>query len=402
MRVNDTLTFSFNTLRGSRTRTVLILLAMSIGVTSVIALTALGEGARRYVTDEFSSLGTNLLIVIPGRSETAGGSPSLVIGATTRDLTLDDARALLRNSSIRRVAPLNIGSAPVSLQQREREAPVIGTTADFLKLRRWKMAQGKFLPVDDFDHAVSVCVIGQNIRKELFGSQSPLGEWLRIGDSRFRVIGVLGTEGRSIGIDAQDLVIIPVASAQALFNTPSLFRIFVEATNRDDLPQVQNQIINTVKQRHQGEEDITVVSQNAVLATFDKIFNALTLTVAGIASVSLAVAGILIMNVMLVTVSQRTSEIGLLKALGAPARQILALFLVEAAMLSLFGALIGLILGELGIWIIATLYPSFPLAAPLWAVVAAVSVALLTGLLFGVMPARRAAQLEPVSALTRR
>ena len=402
MRITDTLNFSLSTFRGSPARTFLMLLAMSIGVTSVVALTALGEGARRYVTDEFSSLGTSLLIVIPGRTETTGGSPSMFIGETPRDLTLDDARALLRFSAIRQIAPLNIGSAPVSWKQREREAPVIGTTAEFLTIRHWEMAQGSFLPAGDPESAGSVCVIGQNIRNELFGASSALGEWIRIGDRRFRVIGVLQSAGRSIGIDSQDLVIIPVASAQALFNTSSLFRIFVEAKNRDELSRVEALVIKTIKERHQGEEDITVVSQNAVLATFDKIFRALTLTVAGIASVSLAVAGVLIMNVMLVSVSQRTPEIGLLKALGAPDRQILVLFLTEAAMLSLFGALIGLVLGELGIWVMILLYPAFPLAAPIWAVVSAVSVALLTGLVFGALPARRAAKLEPVQALSRR
>ena len=402
MRIKDTLLFSINTFRGSHARTFLILLAMSIGVTAVVALTALGEGARRYVMDEFASLGTNLLIVVPGRSETSGGAPSLIMGATTRDLTLEDAQSLLRHSGIKRVAPLNIGAAPISYLQREREAPVLGTTSEFLALRQWTMAYGKFLPKDDMDRAISVCVIGKNISKELFGNESALGEFIRIGDRRFRVIGILGTEGHTLGMDAQDQVIIPVASAQALFNTPSLFRIFVEVRNRDDMESVQQKIIKTIKHRHQGEEDITVVSQNAVLATFDKILTALTLTVAGIAAVSLLVAGILIMNVMLVAVSQRTSEIGLMKATGASARQILLLFITEAAMLSLFGALIGLAFGELGIWMMKIYYPVFPLAAPLWAVISAVSVALLTGIVFGVLPARRAAKLDPVEALSKR
>jgi len=402
MHIDDIIKFSFKTFSGSLTRTILILLAMSIGVTAVISLTALGEGARRYITNQFASLGTNLLIILPGRSETTGGSPVMFIGETPRDLTIADASALLRNSLVQRIAPLNIGSAPISWKQREREAPVIGTTADFLDIRHWTMANGKFLPRDDADRQSSVCVLGKNIKKELFGMQSALGEWLRIGDRRFRVIGILGTEGRSIGLDSQELVIIPVASAQSLFNTSSLFRIFVEAKNREDLPELQAKIINTIKQRHQGEEDITVISQDAVLGTFDKIFKALTLTVAGIASISLVVAGVLIMNVMLVTVSLRTSEIGLLKAIGAPARQILILFLVESAMLSTLGAIIGLIIAEVVIWVIRFLYPEFPMYAPLWAIVAAMSVAILSGLVFGVMPARRAANLDPVQALSRR
>jgi putative ABC transport system permease protein len=236
----------------------------------------------------------------------------------------------------------------------------------------------------------------------LFGSNQALGEWLRIGDRRFRVIGILASQGQSIGVDTADLVMVPVASAQSLLNTASLFRILVEARSRELIPAAKEHVISTLKARHQGEEDVTVVTQDAVLATFDKILKALTLAVAGIASISLAVAGILIMNVMLVAVTQRTAEIGLLKALGAPAQQILRLFLAEAALLSLIGAAIGLGLGEIGSWIIGHIYPTLPVGAPWWATTSAVGVALVTGLLFGILPARRAARLNPVQALQRR
>ncbi len=318
-----------------------MLLAMSIGVAAVVVLTSLGEGARRYVANQFSSLGTHLLIVFPGRSETTGTSPTTLMGETPRDLTLDDARRLLQSRYIHRIAPISVGTSAVSWGGKERDTVILGTNADFLSIRRWSIARGRFLTKGDWDHAEPVCVIGEKVRKELFGVHPSLGKWLRIGDYRFRVIGILGSSGQSIGMDTEELLLIPVASAQTIFNNPSLFRILVEAKSRDAMPKAKNDILNIVRTRHQGEEDITVVTQDAVLATFDRIFTALTFTVAGIAAISLAVAGILIMNVMLVAVSQRTAEIGLYKALGARRNQIVTLFLVEAATLALLGGLLG-------------------------------------------------------------
>lgn len=402
MHLTDILSFSLTTVRGNRARTALMLFAMAIGVAAVIVLTALGEGARRYVTSEFASLGSHLLIVLPGRSETAGAGPSMFTAQTPRDLTIDDALALRRISYVQRIAPLNIGSAQVSFLQRTREVPVIGTTSEWLEIRKWVMAQGKFLPPEDPGNAIAVCVLGGKVRNELFGAQPALGELVRIGDRRFRVVGILGGQGRSIGMDVDDMVMIPVASAQALFNSSSLFRIFIETRSREEMVAAKDAIIQTIAARHQGEQDVTVIAQDAVLATFDRIFNALTYSVAGIASISLAVAGVLIMNVMLVAVSQRTSEIGLLKALGAAQQQILRLFLSEAALLSIFGALAGLLLGALGVWGIGRMYPALPVQPPLWAVVAAVAVSVSTGLLFAVLPARRAARMDAVQALSRR
>jgi len=402
MSLIDILNFTLGSLQGHRLRSLLMLLAMSIGVAAVVILTSLGEGARRYVTGEFATLGTHLIIVLPGRSETAGAGPSMFIGETPRDLTLDDSMALTRSSTIRRIAPISVGSAAVSWKEREREVPILGSTSDLLEIRHWSMAQGRFLPPDSPDLATPVCVIGSKVRDELFGAQSALGEWVRIGDRRFRVVGVLATEGRSIGVDVQEIVIIPVASAQMLFNSPSLFRIIIEARNREAIQPAIEFTRTTLRERHQGEEDVTIITQDAVLATFDRIFNALTLTVAGIATISLIVAGILIMNVMLVAITQRTTEIGLLKAIGASQHQIQTLFLMEAAILSLIGAVIGLGLGETGSWFIGYLYPAFPAGPPLWAILAAVGVALLTGVIFGTLPARRAARLDPVQALSRR
>lgn len=399
MRLGDTGKFATQSLVRARGRTLLMLLAMSIGVSAVVILTGLGEGARRFVTGEFASLGTNLVIVIPGRSETTGGAAALMAGETPRDLTVDDYLALSRNPLVSLAAPVMVGAAGAARGRLEREISVVGTTSEFFKIRHLSMDRGKFLPGGDPTRAVNVCVIGEKIKQELFGNEQALGEWLRLGDRRFRVIGVLATGGRSIGVDIQELVVIPVASAQALFNSPGLFRILVEARSRDVMPRLQDQIRRTIAERHQGEEDVTVVTQDAVLATFDNILRALTFTVGGIGAISLAVAGILIMNIMLVAVSQRTREIGLLKAVGATRGQVTMLFLSEAVILASLGGLLGLLLGYLGTTAISGVYPDMDSQAPLWAVLAAIGVSSLTGLVFGIVPARRAAALEPVEAL---
>jgi putative ABC transport system permease protein len=398
----DVARFSWRALAGYPARTVLMLIAMAIGVGSVVVLTALGEGARGYVTGEFASLGTNLVIVLPGRSETAGINPGAMFGETPRDLTLDDALALTRSSRVRRVAPLNVGSVSVSYGPRSRDVVMLGSSSEMLAIRHWQMAQGSFLPPSDLDRAMPVAVIGKTIRDELFGTERALGKWLRIADRRFRVIGILKSQGRSIGVDTDEVIIIPVAAAQQLLNTQSLFRILIEASSREDLEPVRDYVEATLQERHQGEKDVTVVTQDAVLSTFDDILGALTLAVGGIAAISLAVAGILIMNVMLVAVSERTAEIGLLKAIGATPRQILLLILAEASLLSLLGALLGLALGQASALMVRLSFPVLPAHAPSWVIVVVLVIAMLTGIVFSLLPARNAAKLDPVLALSRR
>ncbi|MDH4229238.1 MAG: ABC transporter permease [Nitrospirota bacterium] len=382
-------------------RAVLTLVALGIGVAAVIVLTALGEGARRFVNAEFASLGTNLVIVLPGATETTGGPPPL-FGTAPRDLTLDDAAAVARHPAVRRMAPVVAGAATVSFGARERDTLVLGTTAEFQHVHHVTMGTGRFLPPGDLQRGDPVAVVGAKVRQELFGNTNPVGQWLRIGDRRFRVIGVTSPTGRSLGDNMDEMVVVPVTQAQALFGVSSLFRMLIEARGREGVPDAKAAALSIIAARHEGEADVTVITQDAVLATFDRVFTALTFTVAGIATISLLVAGILVMNVMLVAVTQRTPEVGLLKALGATARGVRSLFLWEATLLSLMGAACGLAVGYASVAGIASVWPTFPVAVPAWAAVAAVVVAVCAGLLFGVWPASRAARLDPVASLERR
>lgn len=402
MRALDVLALALGSLASNWRRTALIALATAIGVSSVLLLTALGEGANRYVRDQFASLGTNLLIVLPGRSETVGGPPPM-LGETPRDLTIDDAYSLLQHASLKRVAPVVVGSAPVSTAAGlEREVTILGSTSDMYEVRSLKMGRGRFLPPGDPKRAASVCVLGYEVASELFGTQSALGQWVRVGDRRFRVVGILADSGVSVGVDFDDLAIIPVASAQALFNTESLFRIIIEATSEADLEAGESAIHRLIAARHEGEDDVTVIAQDSVVKTLGRVLTTLTLGVGGISAISLAVAGVLIMNVMLVSVTQRRAEIGLLKALGARLWDVRWLFITEAFLLASLGAVFGLAVGLAGTRVVAEMYPQFPVAVPPWAIAVAMSVAMLTGVVFGVLPARRAAELDPIDALSKR
>lgn len=398
MNLRDTLSLSFMTVVSYRTRSLLIVLAMALGVAAVVVLTALGDGARNYVIGQFSSLGTNLVIVLPGRSETSGGFVSAALGQTPRDLTLEDARFVGQLPQVRRLAPLNVGVAELSAGGRLREVTVLGSTANLLPIRHMELAQGSFL-AHGSERSAEI-VLGSALAQAFFPDGDALGQRVRLGDSRFRVSGVLATQGESMGFNTDEIAIIPIDYAQELFNTSTLFRILVEARSRSAIEPAKAAIQHALKLRHDGEDDITVITQDAVLATFDRILRALTLGVAGIAAISLAVAGILVMNVMLVAVTQRTAEIGLLKAIGAPSADIRRLFFAEALWLSLAGAAIGFALGQLGSWGIRLAYPDLPAWPPLWASAAGVATALVTGILASLLPASRAASLDPVNALS--
>jgi putative ABC transport system permease protein len=402
MRTADVFRFAWRAYATHRLRATLMLLAMAIGIAAVVIVTSLGEGARRYVTDEFATLGTNLVLVFPGRSETAGAGPGLLITRTARDLTVDDSSSLKRVRWVTRVAPIAVGTAEGKRGQFVREVPVVGTTTDWAVIRRMEIVEGSFLPPEDIHSATPVCVLGEKVRAEFFGKEQAVGEWIRLGDRKFRVAGILAGRGQGLGMNTDEMVIVPVAAAQQLFNTNSLFRIIVETTGPNMINRVRADVEDELAKRHQGERDVTVLTQDAVLATFDSILVALTLAVTAIASISLVVAGVLITNLMLIAVSQRRTEIGILKALGASQRQIRTIFVSEGLVLSATSGLGGLVLGEAGVVLIRTLYPAFPAFVPFWIISLAFTSAVITGALFSLLPARRAALLDPVIALARR
>jgi len=397
MTLTDTLQTSFKTVVSYRIRSLLIILDMALGVAAVVVLTALGDGARRYVINQFSSIGTNLLIVLPGRAETAGAFPGAILGQTPRDLTLKDAQLLGRLPQVRRYAPLNVGAAELSAANRLREVTVLGSNANLIPIRHMKLAQGSFL-AHGFGHSAQI-VLGAKLANDFFPRSQAIGQRVRLGDKRFLVSGVLAAQGEAMGYNTDEIVIIPIDYAQAMFNTTSLFRILVEAKSHSEIDPAKQGILAVLKQSHDGEEDITVITQDAILTTFDRILQALTLAVAGIAAISLIVAGILVMNVMLVAVSQRTAEIGLLKAIGATSTDIRRLFFAEALWLSLVGAMLGFLLGQFGSLLLRLAYPQLPAWAPAWASIAGIIVALATGILASLLPANRAARLDAVKAL---
>jgi putative ABC transport system permease protein len=399
MTATDLVTFAVTAVAGHRLRALLSVVGVAIGVGAVIVLTALTDGARTYVTQQFASLGTNLVIVVPGRTETTG-IPGL--GGTPNDLTLEDAEALTRSvASIRRVAPIAMGTETVSHRDRARQVALIGTTPEYRLARELKMAVGEFLPAGAERRGSPVAVLGSGLSRELFDRRSPIGEVVRVGSWRMRVIGVLAPQGTKLGVDFDETVFVPVVTSMRMLNRHSLFRILVEVNAYRDLEAAREAIRRVISARH-AEDDVTVITQDAVLSTFGSILDVLTIGLVAIAAVSLTVAGLGIMNVMLVSVSERSREIGLLRALGAGRLQVLSLFLTEAVLLSTTGGLLGLALGYLSIGGLVTLYPALPASPPGWAVAAALLVAIGVGVVFGLLPARRAIRLDPVAALSGR
>ncbi len=394
----DLLRFATQALLQNRRRSGLSLLGVVIGVVAVVSLTAIGEGALRYVTTQFASLGSSIVNVSPGKNETTGGMPH-GIGGVPNDLTLQDAIVLERRvQAVRAAVPVSVSTDIVSYRERGRSSRVVGVTSEFQQLQRLDMDSGSFLPESELDRGAAVVVLGHRVAQELFGNANPLGATVRIGSWRMRVIGVLQERGQQLGMDIDDVALIPVASGMRMANKSSVNRIMLDLYPKSDSKPVIAQVKKILIDRH-DEEDFTCISQDAVLASLSSILGILTLVVAGIASISLGVAGIGIMNVMLVSVSERTDEVGLLKALGANQRQILQVFLLEATMLSSAGGLIGLASGTALVELGNLLYPRIDAVTPLWAIAAVLGLSLGTGIVFGVLPAWRASRLDPVAAL---
>lgn len=401
MSLLDLLRLALTALTRHRLRSLLSLLGVAIGVTAVVLLTALGEGARRYVVGQFESLGTNLVIVIPGKTETAGALPG--IGGAPNDLTLDDAEALRRDlPEVKRVVPVVVGPETVSHHERSRQVLIVGATHEYLDVRRLSLRLGRNLPALEPSRAMPVTVLGHAVAKELFADENPLGKVVRIADWRIRVVGVLAPRGQSVGVDTDELAIIPVGTGLRLFNRSSLFRVLLDVGAHAEIERVRDRAVAVIRERHDDEEDVTILTEDSVLESFSEILATLTAAVAGIAAISLSVAGIGIMNVMLVSVSERTSEVGLLKAIGATHRQVLGLFLAEAVLLSSAGGLLGLGVALAIGQVVGLAYPELDITPPTWAVLAALGVSFGAGAVFGVLPARRATRLDPVVALGKR
>ena len=400
MTARDALGFAGRALRGHRLRSGLSLLGVAIGVAAVVLLTALGEGALRYVTKQFSEIGAEVLIVVPGKTETTGMMPG--VAGVPNDLTLADAEAVARRiQGVRRIAPIAMGTETVAYGERRRQVAIVGSTREFFALRRLEVSRGSLLPAADMNRGAALALIGSTVARELFPAQDPLGRVIRVAGLRARVIGVLEPRGTHMGMDLNEVVVLPVATAMRLFNRRSLFRLMVELERYEDLAPKKVEIIALLTERH-DEEDVTVLTQDSILESLSSIVRVLTLALAAIAAVSLGVAGTGIMNVMLVSVAERTSEVGLMRAVGVARRQVLAIFLVEAALLSAVGGVLGLVLGWLGTRVLVALYPAMPASPPLWAVVASLVLATTVGVVFGLWPARQATRLDPVRALAPR
>ncbi|MCP3914378.1 MAG: FtsX-like permease family protein [bacterium] len=400
MSALDALRLAATALLGRRWRSVLSLVGLSIGVTAVVLLTALGAGAQDFVERQFRSLGTDVLAIVPGKVETSGALPGF--GGVPNDLTLADAAALRdRVAGVRSAAPLVIGNDTVASGARSRQVVVIGATAEYRGVREFELRAGTFLPEGEWARGKPVVVLGSKLARELFPDRAAVGARVRVGAWRLRVVGTIASQGVHFGIDMDQVVFVPTSMALRMFDRSSLNRVALRVLPGADADRVSDAVTELLVERH-SEEDFTITTPDAIMETTGRIVGMLSLAVAGIAAISMVVAGIGIMNVMLVSVSERTAEIGLLKAVGAAPRQILGVFLAEALALSFAGGAIGIGAGLLGARVLAALYPAIAGDPPAWALAASFALALFVGTLFGVLPARRAVQLDPVAALAKR
>ncbi|RPI77789.1 MAG: FtsX-like permease family protein [Desulfobacteraceae bacterium] len=390
---------SIEALRLNRVRSALTMLGIIIGVMAVILLVAIGQGAKDYITKELRGLGTNLLIVTPGKTATKGGFHPPMSG-TVRKLIYDDALAIKRRcSKVNDTAPVVMGTGKVKYFNLSRDAMILGVTPEFETVRNLHVEIGSFVKPEDVDLKNRVVVLGRKVKTELFGEANPLGKMVTISDARYRVIGIMEKKGMSLGFDIDDLVFIPVKSAQELFNIDSLIEIIVSVNRAEDLDKATEQIREVLIKRHNKKEDFTIISQEAMLSTMNTILNVMTSVLGGIAAISLIVGGIGIMNIMLVSVRERTREIGIRKAVGARNRDILAQFLMESIALSVAGGMIGIILGIGGALAFKYATEYIPAQVTVWSIVLAFGFSAGVGIFFGVYPARKASLLDPIQAL---
>ncbi len=377
-------------------RSFLTSLGIAIGVVCVIFLTGLGQGLQTFIISQFTQFGSNIISISPGKTETMG--MPLGIFGTVKPLTFEDAEALERLPVIDVAVPVSGGSGEIEYGERMRRSMVVGTGADYDVIVDAKDMLGEFLPHDNPKSPRSLAVLGPKMRDELFGDVNPLGELVRVNSERFRVIGVLPPKGDFLGIDLDDAIYIPMAKFQSMFNVNNFQEIDVVHYERYATEEAVASIKRLIIDRH-GSEDVTIHTQANMLETLEDIMKWLKFTVAAFGGISLLVGGVGIFTIMTVAVNERTSEIGVLRAVGASRKKIRDVFLLESIFLAILGALLGLSIGFAAVYVALIFYPDMPIAIAWDYIVYAVLISLAIGLIAGFLPARSAAQLDPVEAL---
>ncbi len=396
MRGGDFLRLTVSSLRAHRLRSFLTLLGIAVGIASVVMLTSIGEGLQRYVVKEFTQFGATLIAINPGKTKTFG--IAMGVFGSERPLTLDDAEALRRLPSIERVITGLQGNAEIKAGRRARRAIVYGTSPEMPEAFNMPVQSGRFLPPDDPHSPRALAVLGYKLARELFPDRNPLGQRIRVGGERYRVIGVMAKKGQVFGFDLDDTVYIPAARALSLFNREGLMEIDVQYREDEDEQEVVEAIRRLFIQRH-GRDDVTLTTQQQMLEVMGSVLDVITFAVAAIGAISLLVGAIGILTIMTIGVAERSAEIGLLRALGARQGQVLSLFLGEAMALSALGGLFGLALALAGALLLRLALPGLPIHTPILYVLLAEASALVIGLVAGVAPARHAARLDPIQAL---
>lgn len=392
---------AFTSILRNKTRSFLTTLGVVIGVLSVILLTSIGNGLTVFIEKEFESLGSNVLIVTPGEIVSSEGSFSgqeAALNFANSKLTVADAEAILRAGyPVTGAAPLSGGSGEARNAAGKRSGMIVGTVPSYSQIRNVKIERGRFLTDSDLSGNRKVVVIGNKIAEKLFTGSQAVGEKITINGIRFEVIGVAEkvASGGFGGPDIDSFLYIPISTAKISLGLDKVMEMAIQAASKEELGRTK-QVIQTALGKRHDAKDFAVTDQSEILKTIQTILATLTIGLAGIAAISLVVGGIGIMNIMLVAVSERTREIGLRKALGATPSNIMLQFLIESAVLSTLGGLIGIALGILGTLAIK---PFFPATPALNSVVLAFGVSLATGIVFGVFPARKAASLNPIDAL---
>ncbi len=398
MLVWETLRSAWRALGANRMRTALTTLGMIIGVAAVVTMLGVGEGARASVEGQIRALGSNVLTIRPGAPRRGP-----VRTGRVETLTSEDAQAISRLENVVAVAPESSGSAQVEFLENNMTSSIIGTTSEYLGVRSFEVAQGVIFSELDLQGRRRVAVIGSNVAVELFGGLSPLGERIQIKGVSFRVIGVLAEKGVTGFSSPDDQILVPLTTHQGvLFGNDFLSTISVQVPSEDEMDGVQASVEQLLRIRHRMapgvDDDFNVRSQTEMLETMGEITGTFTALLGGVAAVSLLVGGIGIMNIMLVSVRERTREIGVRMAVGARRRDVMLQFLIEAVIVSMAGGLAGLLLGWIGAQAIA-FFGGWETLVPAYAAVLALATSLGIGVVFGVGPARHAARLDPVDAL---